>query len=131
MVTGSGLEGRRLECARVGPAFYRRRPPCREATRGEGLGARRHTCRRPVADATGPGAATVAPDTPRARTPRRLGLGAASGKGPWEGARSTSGRRAWGHGPAVRHARRGAGAPGAPASATSRSGSKLFHCALV
>jgi hypothetical protein len=44
-----------------------------------------------------------------AQTPKRLGLGAASGKGPWEGVRLASGRRALGRGPAVQHARRAHG----------------------
>jgi hypothetical protein len=67
-------------CTRgVGPAFYRRRSPRGEATRGEG-GVYRCSGWRPAADVARPSAASAKLNTPRAWAPRRLGLGAASGR---------------------------------------------------
>jgi hypothetical protein len=93
MATGARTRG-------VGPTFYRRHSPRREATRGEGLGLCRHAEWRPAADAAGPGAVSAELNTPRARARRRLGLGAASAQGlgkvrgrPREGARGGAGRR--------------------------------------
>jgi hypothetical protein len=66
----------------------------------------------------------------RARTPKVLGPCATSGRGT-SGRAAASERRVWGRGPTVRRVRRGAGAPGALAGATSLRGDEVTSTGTV